>query len=131
MINALRVLTITLALGAGCLAQDGLVIRRKGTQVWSTDAEKVYVSACSAVEREFRITRSIRPRVIHVVGASEDRAYWQSREIRLTKWNPYLFAQGVVIFAFEDLLPDRERIAVASRAVKWAGSTVDIKSFAK
>jgi hypothetical protein len=37
----------------------------------------------------------------------------------------------VVIFAFEDLLPERVRIAVASRAVTWAGSIVDIKSLAK
>src|SRR5437867_3078974 len=131
MITALRVLTITLVLGASCLAQDGLVIRGNDKEVWSAEAEKVYASACSAVEREFRITRSVRPQVILVVGVSEDRAYWQSREIRLTKWNPYLFAQGVVIFAFEDLLPDREQIAVANRAVKWAGSTVDIKSLAK
>jgi len=49
----------------------------------------------------------------------------------LTKWDPYLFAQGVVIFAFEDLLPDGERMAVAKRAVTWADSTVDAKSVAK
>ena len=57
MITALRVLTITLALGTGFLAKDGLVIWGNGKQVWSRDAEKVYVSACSVVEREFRINR--------------------------------------------------------------------------
>ena len=66
-----------------------------------------------------------------VIGADEDRAYWGTREIRLTKWDPYLFAQGVVIFAFEDLLPDGERMAVAKRAVTWADSTVDAKNLAK
>ena len=131
MITALRVLTITLALGASCLAQAGLVIRGNGSQLWSADAEKVYVSACSAVEREFRINRSVRPQVTLVMGARKNGAYWDSREIRLTKWDPYLFAQGVVIFAFEELLPERERIAVANRAVTWAGSTVDIKSLTK
>jgi hypothetical protein len=63
-----------------------------------------------------------------VIGADENRAYLGTREIRLTKWDPYLFAQGVVIFAFEDLLPDGERMAVAKRAVTWADSTVDAKS---
>src|SRR5215471_7899194 len=119
MMTALRVLTITLALGATSLAQDGLVIRGNGSHLSSADAEKVYLSACSAVEREFRIPRPVRPRVTLVVGARENRAYWEFREIRLTKWDPYLFAQGVVIFAFEDLLPESERIAVASRAVTW------------
>ena len=40
-----------------------------------------------------------------VVGADEDRAYWGAREIRLRKWDPYLVAQGVVIFAFETSCP--------------------------
>jgi hypothetical protein len=81
----------------------------------------------------FESTDPLRPQVTLIVGAREDRAYWESREIRLTKWDPYLylFAQGVVIFAFEELLPERGRMAVASRAVTWAGSTVDIKSLAK
>ncbi len=56
-----------------------------------------------------------------VVGADKNGAYWGPREIRLTKWDPYLFAQGVVIFAFEDLLPDGERMAVARRAVHLGG----------
>jgi len=42
-----------------------------------------------------------------------------------------LFAQGVVMFAFEELLPAGERMAVAKRAVTWADSTVDAKRFAK
>ncbi len=49
------------------------------------DAEKIYVSACLAVEREFRISRPIRPQVTLVVGADKNGAYWGSREIRLTK----------------------------------------------
>jgi len=42
-----------------------------------------------------------------------------------------MFAQGVVIFAFEDLLPDGEKTAVAKRAITWADSTVDAKRLAK
>src|SRR5437667_7940689 len=117
MVRNLAILVFTLALGASCLAQDGLVVRTNGSQDRPADAETVYISACSAVEREFRVSRQIRPQVTLVVGADEDRAYWGAREIRLRKWDPYLFAQGVVIFAFEDLLPDGERLAVAKRAV--------------
>src|SRR5215471_1943305 len=131
MITALRVITMTLAVGASCLAQDGLAIHGNNKQVWAADANKIYVSACSAIEREFRVNRPVRPRVTLIVGARANEAYWKAREIRLTKWDPFLFAQGVVIFAFEELLPERERIAVASRAVGWPESTVSIESLAK
>jgi hypothetical protein len=131
MIRKLTAVVFTVALGATCLAQDGLVIRTHGRQKWPADAEEIYVSACSAVEREFRISRRLRPQVTLVVGADQNGAYWDAKEIRLTKWDPYLFAQGVVIFAFEELLPEGERMAVARRAVTWADSTVEAKSSAK
>ena len=131
MIRKLTIVVFTVALGASCLAQDGLVIRTNGRQERPADAEKIYVSACSAVEREFRINRPLRPQVTLVVGADKNGAYWAAKEIRLTKWDPYLFAQGVVVFAFEELLPQGERMAVAKRAVTWADSTMEVKSFAK
>jgi hypothetical protein len=125
------IVVFLLSLGANCLAQETLVIRTQGRQEHPVDAKKIYISACLAVEREFRTTRSVRPRVTLVLGADKDGAYWSSREIRLTKWNPNFFAQGVVLFAFDDLLPDGKRIAVAKRAVSWANSTVDAKSLTK
>jgi hypothetical protein len=131
VVSKLTMAVLMVALGASCLAQDGLVVRTKGSQERPPDAEKVYISACSAVEREFRSSRPLRPRVALVIGGSENRAYWDAREIRLTKWDPYLFAQGVVIFAFEDLLPEGERAAVAKRAVTWAASTVDARRLVK
>ena len=131
MVHKLAIVAFNLALAASCLAQDGLVIRTNNKQGRPSDAESVYILACSAVEREFRINRPIRPRLTLVIGADENRAYWGAREIRLTEWDPYLFAQGVVIFAFQDLLPDEEGMAVAKRAVTWADSTVDAKRLAK
>jgi hypothetical protein len=131
MLRGLVILGFLLSLAAGCGAQEKLVIRIEGRQEQPADAEKIYMSACLAVEREFRITRPIRPSLTLVVGADENGAYWGPREIRLTKWNPNFFAQGVVMFAFEDLLPDGERVAVAKRAISWAGSTVNVKGLAK
>ena len=131
MVGKLAIVVFTVALGTSSLAQDGLVIRTNGRQERPSDAESVYLSACSAVEREFRISRPVRPQLTLVIGADENRAYWSTREITLTTWDPYLFAQGVVIFAFEDLLPDGERLAVAKRAVTWADSTVEAKRLTK
>jgi hypothetical protein len=131
MVRKLTIVVFTVVLGASCFAQEGLVIRTSGKQERPADAEKIYVSACSAVERKFRIGRPLRPQLTLVIGADENTAYWDAREIRLRKWDPYMFAQGVVIFAFEDLLPDREKMAVAKRAITWADSTVDAKRLAK
>ena len=101
MIGILRIATIVL-MGGTCLAQDGLVIRRKDSQARPTDAERIYLTACSAVERELRVTRPLRPQVTLVLGARDNGAYLVPREIRLTKWDPYMFAQGVVFFAFDE-----------------------------
>jgi hypothetical protein len=131
MVRNLVIIGLLLPLIANCAAQDRLLIRTQGSQRQPADAEKIYMSACLAVEREFRITRPIRPSVTLVIGADKNGAYWGPREIRLTQWNPNFFAQGIVMFAFEDLLPDGERVAVAKRAVTWADSTVDAKSPAK
>ena len=116
---------------AQATTQEALVIQAKSGQKPPKDAEKVYLSACLAVEREFRSSSAIRPRVTLILGAAENTAYWTTREIRLTKWSPELFAQGVVMFAFEDLMPDEKRSDVARRAVRWADSTVDARGFAK
>lgn len=131
MLPKLMVVVFTLVLGASCFAQEGFAVRTNGKQERPADAERIYVSACSAVERKFRVGRPLRPQLTLVIGADENSAYWEAREIRLTKWDPYMFAQGVVIFAFEDLLPDGEKMAVARRAISWANSTVDAKALAK
>jgi hypothetical protein len=55
----------------------------------------------------------------------------EKHEIHLTKWNPYLFAEGVVLFAFEDLMPVDKRLAVTRRAVTWADSTFDATAVSK
>ena len=42
----LAMVVFAVALGASCVAQDGLVIRTNGRQAQPADAEKIYVSAC-------------------------------------------------------------------------------------
>jgi hypothetical protein len=43
----------------------------------------------------------------------------------------YLFAQGVVMLAFEDLMPLQQGMTMAKRAVTWADATVDVEQFRK
>ena len=111
-------LALLLVTEASCVAQNGLVVRGAGKKKWQADALRIYESACLSVQREFRIVEPIRPEVTLIVGAHENMAYADSKEIRLVKWNPDLFAQGVVIFAFDELLPKTKQMAIAQR-VDW------------
>ena len=128
----LRLEIVVLSLATACLAQEGLTIHSKVKQKWpAAEAEKIYLSACSAVQREFGSNRAVRPQVTVVLGADKDAVLFDEREIRLTKWNRHLFAQGVVVFAFEDLMPVEQRLILAKRAVNWADATVDIERIEK
>ena len=132
MINAVKFATSVLALATACLAQEGLTIDNKHKERVSTpEAEKIYFSACSVVEEEFVINHPILPRVKLVLGANKNVVVWAEREIWLTRWDRYLFAQGVVMLAFADLLTWDRKIAMIKRAVNWADSTVKIERLAK
>jgi hypothetical protein len=132
MFTAVKFTISVLVLAGACLAQVGLTIDKKHKEKVSTpEAEKVYSSACSVVQREFDIKHPLRPQVRLVLGADKNEVWFAGREIRLTKWNSYAFAQGVVWLAFEDLMPSQQRLTIAKRAVNWADSTVEIERLTK
>ena len=128
MISPMKFIISVLVLATACLAQKGPTVHSKGKQNWpAAEAEKIYLSACSAVQREFGSNRAVRPQLTVVLGAAKDEVSFDEREIRLTKWDRHAFAQGVVIFAFEDLMSVEQRLTLAKRAVTWADSTVDVE----
>lgn len=132
MISAMKFSISVLVLTTACLAQQGMIVHFKGKQKWpAAEAEKIYLSACSAVQHEFGSNRAVRPQVTVVLGADRDEVSFEEREIRLTKWDRHVFAQGVVLFAFEDLMPVDQRLILAKRAVMWADSTVEAERLAK
>jgi hypothetical protein len=131
MANRLRFGIVALILATACLAQEGLTVHSKEKQKWpAAEAQKIYLSACSVVQREFGATHSVAPTITLVLGVEKNVVRFDTREIRLTKWDRYLFAQGVVILAFEDLMMDR-RTAMAQRAVTWVDATVDVERLTK
>src|SRR6202035_2429952 len=99
--------------------------------VSNPEAKHIYFSACSVVQRGLDISRPFHPQVTLVLGAEKNEIWFAGREIRLTKWDRYAFAQGVVWLAFEDLMPSQQRLTIAKRAVTWADSTVKIERLAK
>jgi hypothetical protein len=131
MANRLRFGIVVLILATACLAQEGLTVHSKEKQKWpAAEAQKIYLSACSVVQREFGATHSVAPTITLVLGVEKNVVRFDTREIRITKWDRYLFAQGVVILAFEDLMMDR-RTAMAQRAVTWVDATVDVERLTK
>ena len=132
MFTAVKFAISILALAGAASAQDGLTIDNKHKERLSTpEAEKIYSSACSVVEREFDVKHPLHPQVRLVLEADKNEIWFVGREIRLTKWSPYAFAQGVVWLAFEDLMPSQQRLTIAKRAVTWADSSVEIERLAK
>lgn len=92
----------------------------------SAAAQTIYLSACRVVEQEFNRTKPLRPRVTLVLGSELDRVYYPGHEIQLKKWDDYKFAQGVVILAVNDLLPEGEKSLLSELALVEAESTVDV-----
>jgi hypothetical protein len=136
MFTAAKFAISVLALAAACLAQDGLqegltIENNHKESVPTAEVEKIYFSACSVVQREFDIRHPLHPQARLVLGADKNEIWFAGREIRLTKWDRYTFAQGVVWLAFEDLMPSQQRMTIAKRAVTWADSTVKIERLAK
>lgn len=128
---ALTIAIVTLAIPT--LAQEGLTIRNSANpKLPVAEADKIYVSACAAVQREFRSSRELRPQVTLLVGTNKQEGLDISRrEIRLEKWDPFKFAQGIVLLAFEELMPQKEVLDVSKRALTWADSTVDVSQIKK
>jgi hypothetical protein len=75
MTKASRPTVVVLVRAAGCWAQNSLTVQVKGRQKWSAEeVDRLYLSACSAIQRKFGGTRSVRPRLTLVLGANKDEA---------------------------------------------------------
>ena len=92
----------------------------------SAEAEKVYLSACEVVQREFSRSDVLRPRLTLLLGASKNQLNFATREIQLKQWDKYRFAEGVVALALDDLTPLKERLRLRDLAIFGADTTVDV-----
>jgi len=128
MTSALKAVIVALTLTTACLAQESLVtVSKKGKQKWpAQEVDKIYFSACSAVQKEFGGNHAIGPRLALVLGADTNAVNFDKKEVMLIKWDRELFAQGVVLLAFEDLMTEQRRATIAKRALNWADATVDV-----
>lgn len=112
-----------------CFAQEAFVsVSTKGKQTWSLrEVNEIYLSACSAVQREFGNSVALRPSIALVLGVDQNAVDFNNKRVLLKRWDRNLFAQGVVILAFEDLLTPQRRMIMTNRAVNLAEATVDFR----
>lgn len=132
MTKIFKIAIVLCGLAAVCWGQKLFEVQVQARQKWpAAEADKLYLAACAAVQKEFKSTRPIRPQITLVLGAETNVARLETREIRLTRWNSYMFTQGVVVFAFEDLMSPKDRMVMARRAINWADASVDVDVISK
>jgi hypothetical protein len=102
------------------------IVNPNHEKVPDAEAEKVYLRACEAVEKEFDRPVPIRPRLVLRLGAGDNVLRFQSREILLKKWDENRFADAVVDLALYDMVPAQERVRLSNSAVSRAGATVSV-----
>ena len=74
---------------------------------------------------------ALHPSIGLVLGADKDAVDFNSKKVLLKRWDRNLFAQGVVVLAFEDLLTPQRKMIMTSRAVNLAKATVDVSEMQK
>jgi hypothetical protein len=133
MKSLVRVAMLVVAFANACCAQEAVVnVSSKGKQKWSpSEVDTVYLSACTAVQREFGDSIVLRPPVALVLGADTNAVDFDKKTILLKRWDHSLFAEGVVVLAFEDLLTPQRRMMITNRAVNLAQATVNIGEIGK
>jgi hypothetical protein len=94
------------------------------------EAENIYRNVCATVELDFHRTGSeLHPRFTVVIGAEANEVHsrrTQAGEIWMKKWDPIIFAQGVVLLAFDEMLTRDVILQLAHRACRQSNATVDV-----
>jgi hypothetical protein len=132
MSSGIRSAIVMLVLATTCFAQEGFTVRTNGKQEWpAAEAQKIYFSACLVVQQEFGANRAVRPQFTLILGAAKNEVNADHKEVRLTKWDRFLFAQGAIMLAFEELMSEQQKTSMVKRAVNWADSTIEVKQLAR
>ena len=132
MSGGIRYAFCLLMLATSCMAEEGLTIQNRSKEkVQEAEVQRFYVSACTVVRQEFHDQHLGNPAVTLVIGANKDEMLSDEREIRLVRWSPYLFTQGVVMLAFQDLLSVQRKLNMTTRALNQADATVAVQQLLK
>ena len=113
------------ALAGGAFGQDFFSVRNQKKEKWpQAEANRIYLLASEAVEREFKLTRPVRPKFTLVLGGDGNQLDVNSGELRLAKWDRRIFADGVILFCMEQMLTPEMRLQLLRRTL-LAADVVD------
>jgi len=86
MTSVLKAAVVALTLTTACLAQESFVtVSNKGKEKWpAQEVDKIYLSACSAVQKEFGGNHAVGPRLGLVLGADRNVVDFDKKQISLT-----------------------------------------------
>lgn len=98
---------------------------------WSPEeAGRIYKQACQVVAQSLRPQRPpvLRPRFLLVLGAKQNQVVRMDdrSEIRLKKWDPEGFAEGIVILSAREILKTQEVLQLAHATLLAAASIVSV-----
>ena len=98
------------------------------------DAETIYRNACAVVQRDFlSAAGELHLHFTVVIGADQNqvlsRRLTQDDEIWMKRWDPNVFAQGVVLLAVDQSLTPDVVKRLGKRAVRHSNATVDVSGF--
>lgn len=118
---------VQLSVASGAVAVETFtIVNPNHEKVTIAEVQKIYLSACEAVERKLDWPSPIRPRFILRLGAPENVLRFSSVEILLKKWDDFRFAEAIVDLALRELVSPEERERLSNLAVVQAGATTNL-----
>ena|SRR5579872_2844505 len=123
---------LILLLAKICLSQTPFQVSNPKHQEWpQSEARLIYDSEARILAAEFSLPQLPRAVFTLVLGAAENSVDMNMRELRLKKWNKYLYAEGVLRLTFDQMLSSESKMRLAQRAIAESEATVDSRSLAR
>lgn len=101
------------------------------------EAVKSYLQAVSEVETEYHLLQHVTPKFVLVLGGDQNCVVWakgntsQSTEIRLKRWDPRIFRQGVITLSINELLRPENVVRLEQRIERVEEAVVDVRNLQK
>jgi len=106
-------------------AQTSFEVSNPKQQKWpQAETERIYWSTARDLAAEFKLAQIPRARFTLALGADENSVDMNTRELRLKKWDRYLYAEGVLRLSFDQMLSAEAKMRLAWRAIAESDATV-------
>jgi hypothetical protein len=94
-----HIIVIVLVFAHFAVGQRLFEVNNPKNQHWpEAEADRIYLSTARDLATEFRLPQVPRARFTLVLGADENSVDINTKELRLKKWDKYLYAEGVLRF---------------------------------